>query len=210
MSIWLNRLIAIAFPGRERTGSGATSDSCRTMTRSATTAWCARRYYRAHRSPPRTSIPFRPKGLALTRRPPPMKIELKSFYGAERLDPRSTAVRCKSSWAGPDGHTASLFPGNAVLAERDKWVCRRRWRQARSAHHADLSGAREQPACGLPNRGRREAADLQAASPWRRQPAGSASSSDRHVVDVCRCGRERLKEIDMLTDFRCDLTDRAR
>ena len=23
---------------------------------------------------------------------------------------------------GPDGHTASLFPGNAVLAERDKWV----------------------------------------------------------------------------------------
>ena len=48
--------------------------------------------------------------------------ELKTFYGAAHLDPGSAAVRREFSRAGGDGHTASLFPGNPVLAERDKWV----------------------------------------------------------------------------------------
>jgi 6-phosphogluconolactonase len=48
--------------------------------------------------------------------------ELKSFYGAERFDPDRPLFDVTLLGLGPDGHTASLFPDTAVLAERDRWV----------------------------------------------------------------------------------------
>jgi 6-phosphogluconolactonase len=48
--------------------------------------------------------------------------ELKSFYGSDQLEPSRPLFEVVLMGVGPDGHTASIFPGYPALQETRRWV----------------------------------------------------------------------------------------
>jgi len=72
---------------------------------------------------PRANVhPIPTVGLSPSSAADAYEAELKSFYGADDLDPSRPFFEAVVLGLGSNGHTASLMPGSSALGERRRWA----------------------------------------------------------------------------------------
>lgn len=76
----------------------------------------------AHVPLPRENIHPIPSGPSPEAAARAYEATLKAYYGADHLAPARPLFDVTLLGFGPDGHTASLFPGSTALAEREAWA----------------------------------------------------------------------------------------
>lgn len=110
--------------------------------------------------------------------------ELQAFYGASTLDSTRPLFDLMLLGLGSDGHTASLFPGSAALAERERWVV--------GVAHAGLAPFVSRVTLTLPAlASARETLFLVSGADKREALAGVLAGADRPASRVRSCGRLR-------------------